>query len=201
MAQSVPRLRHFCFSNYMKSAGRIRHRCGTSERFHFNIAAGNCFGDKVTGPVGSLMANHLWQGLLVFEQSISAVTAPVRYWLREIAVLALIFFRAVETAAQETKFVNTAHGMDQEVDDTFLRLVDFKWLMAGVGWWVSLSRLQSDSGYFNECLQRALASDSEVLRERSSELLRFLPDAHQSTTRHQMLGALPMQQQIQNVAL
>lgn len=65
--------------------------------------------------------------------------------------------------------------MDQDANYTFLKLVDFKWLMAGAGWRVGLSRLQSDSSYINECLQRALASDSELLRERGNELLRLLP--------------------------
>jgi hypothetical protein len=53
----------------------------------------------------------------------------------------------------------------------FLNLVDFKWLMAGVGWWVDLSRLQSDRAYIDECLQRALKTNSELLRQRSVELL------------------------------
>jgi hypothetical protein len=66
--------------------------------------------------------------------------------------------------------------MDHDVDDTFLKLVNFKWLMACAGWRVSLSCLQSDSGYINECLQRALASDSKLLRECGNELLRLLPE-------------------------
>jgi hypothetical protein len=58
-----------------------------------------------------------------------------------------------------------------EGNDTFLNLVDFKWLMAGVGWWVDLSRLQRDRAYIDECLQRALRSDSELLRQCSVKLL------------------------------
>jgi hypothetical protein len=58
-----------------------------------------------------------------------------------------------------------------EEDDAFLNLVDFKWLMAGVGWWVNLSRLQRDRNYIDECLQHALRSDSELLRRRSLRLL------------------------------
>jgi hypothetical protein len=54
---------------------------------------------------------------------------------------------------------------------SFLDLVDFKWLMAGVGWWVDLSRLQSDRAYVDECLQRALGSGSWLLQKRSMELL------------------------------
>ncbi|MBS0450001.1 MAG: hypothetical protein JSS14_01695 [Proteobacteria bacterium] len=71
--------------------------------------------------------------------------------------------------------MNTTNLVGQESDDTFLRLVDFKWLMAGAGWRVNLSRLQSDRGYIHECLQRALRSDSELLRERSTELLGLQP--------------------------
>ena len=67
--------------------------------------------------------------------------------------------------------MNTTHTKGPEGDDTFLNLVDFKWLMAGVGWWVDLSRLQRDRAYIDECLQRALRSDSELLREHGVELL------------------------------
>jgi hypothetical protein len=55
-------------------------------------------------------------------------------------------------------------------DGTFLDLVDFKWLMAGLGWWVDLSRLQRDTVYAGECVQRGLASGSELLHQRSVEL-------------------------------
>lgn len=71
--------------------------------------------------------------------------------------------------------MDTTRGIDQDLDDTFLKLVNFKWLMAGAGWRVSLSRLQSDSGYIKACLQRASASDSELLRQCGNELLRLLP--------------------------
>ena len=67
--------------------------------------------------------------------------------------------------------MNTAHIKVPERSDRFLNLVDFKWLMAGVGWWVDLSRLQSDKAYVDECLQRALRSDSELLQKRSVEML------------------------------
>ena len=73
--------------------------------------------------------------------------------------------------------MNATHTKGPEGDDAFLNLVDFKWLMAGVGWWVSLSRLQSDSGYIDECLRRALESDSELLRKRSVELLALRHDS------------------------
>ena len=53
----------------------------------------------------------------------------------------------------------------------FVDLVDFKWLMAGVGWWVNLSRLQKDAAYAHDCLQRALCSGLPLLRERGAALL------------------------------
>jgi hypothetical protein len=67
--------------------------------------------------------------------------------------------------------MNTAHIKAPEGSDRFLNLVDFKWLMAGIGWWVNLSRLQSDKAYLDECLQRAMTSDSELLRKRSVAML------------------------------
>lgn len=67
--------------------------------------------------------------------------------------------------------MNTTQFQRLEDDGVFLKLVDFKWLMAGVGWWVDLSRLQRDRDYVDECRQRALRSDSELLRKRSFDLL------------------------------
>lgn len=67
--------------------------------------------------------------------------------------------------------MNANHTTGPEGNDVLLNLVDFKWLMAGVGWWVNLSRLQSDRAYVDECLQRAMRSDSELLRRHSAELL------------------------------
>jgi len=71
--------------------------------------------------------------------------------------------------------MNRRSGQTPEGEDTFLNLVDFKWLMAGLGWWVDLSRLQRDAAYAGECVQRGLASGSELLRQRSVELLPLLP--------------------------
>lgn len=65
----------------------------------------------------------------------------------------------------------TTHRQARGGNETFLNLVAFKWLMAGMGWRVDLSRLQHDSAYVDECLQRALRSDSRSLREHGIELL------------------------------
>ncbi len=67
--------------------------------------------------------------------------------------------------------MNAAHIQDREGNDRFLHLVSFKWLMAGIGWWIDLPRLQSDKVYMEECLHRALRSDSELLQKRSVEML------------------------------
>lgn len=79
--------------------------------------------------------------------------------------------------------MNTSHIEAPKGSGCLLNLVDFKWLMAGMGWWVNLSRLQGDKDYLDECLQRALTSDSELLQKRSIEMLgvRRGPEAHCDT--------------------
>ena len=67
--------------------------------------------------------------------------------------------------------MNTTPEQVSREHHTFVDLVDFKWLMAGVGWWVNLSRLQRDKVYAQECLERALCSGSQLLRERAAWLL------------------------------
>ena len=73
--------------------------------------------------------------------------------------------------------MNATYAKGGERNDGFLNLAHFKWLMAGVGWRVNLSRLQSDGAYIDECLQRALQSDSELLRQCSVKLLGLNRDA------------------------
>lgn len=52
------------------------------------------------------------------------------------------------------------------IDDRVLLLeeVDFKWLMAGHGWWIDTSRLHCDSGYATELLKLAGTTQSPTLR-------------------------------------
>jgi hypothetical protein len=61
--------------------------------------------------------------------------------------------------------------VSSDANKTLLDLVAFKWLMAGRGWWVDLSRLQQDRTYAAACAQRGLDTDVELLRQRSVELL------------------------------
>ena len=70
--------------------------------------------------------------------------------------------------------MNTMPEQIPQEDDTFLNLVDFKWLMAGLGWWIDLSRLQRDTAYAGACVKNALTSGSELLRQRSAALLPFV---------------------------
>ena len=55
-------------------------------------------------------------------------------------------------------------------DSEWLLLVDFKWVMAGIGWWVDLSRWQHDELYARGCLARALESNNEVLRRLARDI-------------------------------
>ena len=64
-------------------------------------------------------------------------------------------------------------------DDGLLTMVDFKWLMAGLGWRIDLTRLRRDAAYRGECAQRGLASGLPVLRERSVDML-GLPSARET---------------------
>lgn len=61
-----------------------------------------------------------------------------------------------------------------EADATLLDLVSFKWLMAGRGWWVDLSQLRRDAEYAKACVQCGLDSGSDLLRQRSFEMLNLL---------------------------
>ena len=59
-------------------------------------------------------------------------------------------------------------------DTTLLDLVSFKWLMAGRGWWVNLSRLQQDADYLRGCALCGLDSGDALLQQRSAKLLAVL---------------------------
>jgi hypothetical protein len=56
-----------------------------------------------------------------------------------------------------------------------VHLVDFKWLMAGLGWWVDLNRLQHDAVYATECYSRAATSSCAPLRRAAATLMQLLP--------------------------
>lgn len=65
--------------------------------------------------------------------------------------------------AQESSFTVAQADADGRV--SLLVEVDFKWLMAGQGWWVDTTRLHCDSLYASALIDFALASPSPALRE------------------------------------
>ena len=52
-----------------------------------------------------------------------------------------------------------------EAQGLLLSEVDFKWLMAGQGWWINPQRLHCDPSYAAGFLRSALASPCDALRE------------------------------------
>ena len=65
-----------------------------------------------------------------------------------------------------------------ESENPIVDLVDFKWLMAGHGWWVDVARLQRDAAYARTCVAQGIASGSSVLRRRSVQVQPLLARAH-----------------------
>ena len=61
-------------------------------------------------------------------------------------------------------------------EEALLPLVDFKWLMAGVGWRIDVTRMRRDAGYADECIRRALEGGSQILYERCADILLLLAD-------------------------
>ena len=59
--------------------------------------------------------------------------------------------------------VGDAGSADAQV--LLLTEVDFKWLMAGQGWWINLQRLHCDPSYAAGILHSALASPCAAVRE------------------------------------
>jgi|SoiMethySBSTD1v2_1073268.scaffolds.fasta_scaffold337198_2 hypothetical protein len=64
-------------------------------------------------------------------------------------------------------------------DEVFVDLVSFKWLMAGLGWRVDLTRMRRDAVYARECAARGLSAplSSSVLQRRSRDLIDLLGTA------------------------
>ena len=77
------------------------------------------------------------------------------------------------------------NGTGSETDATLLDLVSFKWLMAGRGWWVNLSRLQQDTGYVRACAECGLDSGHALLQQHSAALLAGLPREPQDAASRQ----------------
>lgn len=56
------------------------------------------------------------------------------------------------------------HGVE------LLELVDFKWLMAGQGVWVDLTRWRQDANYADTCIASGLCSHCDALRACAARL-------------------------------
>lgn len=56
-----------------------------------------------------------------------------------------------------------------------LEEVDFKWLMAGQGWWVDTGRIHTDPDYIHTMLNLASSTDSDVLHECAIHLQSLVP--------------------------
>ncbi len=59
-------------------------------------------------------------------------------------------------------------GTDERL--VLLEEVDFKWLMAGEGWWIDTWRLHTDSGYARHLLQLVAQTPSAALRTCAAHL-------------------------------
>lgn len=65
-------------------------------------------------------------------------------------------------------------GSEAELNGRLVHLVEFKWLMIGMGWRVDISRFERDPSYASVCIERGLRAVPPSLRERMRKLLPFL---------------------------
>ena len=72
-----------------------------------------------------------------------------------------------EDAAQVTNSSTKPDGRS-----LLLEKVKFKWLLAGIGCWIDMSRFQSDSSYASRFMEFAETSDSVALRDCAASLQR-----------------------------
>jgi hypothetical protein len=69
-----------------------------------------------------------------------------------------------------TQATNTWGESNNHQRSEMLTEVDFKWLMAGIGFWVDPIQLHLDPGYAQASLQNALRSSCEPLRRCAAAL-------------------------------
>ena len=71
-----------------------------------------------------------------------------------------------------TPSLSTAAAKEAGTDERLVLLeeVDFKWLMAGQGWWIDTWRLHTDSGYASHLLQLVEQTPSAALRTCAAHL-------------------------------
>ena len=61
-------------------------------------------------------------------------------------------------------------GPEADQRGLLLEEVNFKWLLAGLGWWIDMSRFRSEAPYATRFLELARASDSIALRASAASL-------------------------------
>ena len=75
----------------------------------------------------------------------------------------------MQVHAEQAKRVDKAvRHADEQV--LLLAEVDFKWLMAGLGWWIDTARFHRDPAYAAGLLGLAMASPSFTLRDCAASL-------------------------------
>ncbi len=72
----------------------------------------------------------------------------------------------------QTEHQARAETSARQADERVLLLeeVNFKWLLAGMGLWIDMSRFHNDPGYAAHFLAQAEASDSNALRKCAASL-------------------------------
>jgi hypothetical protein len=70
--------------------------------------------------------------------------------------------------AEPSAFARLTGGADSR--NSMLAEVDFKWLMAGEGWWIDAPRFENDPAYAAGLLRLAMESSSFALRESAAAL-------------------------------
>lgn len=72
----------------------------------------------------------------------------------------------------ETLYKSIDPATDAVTDARLVLLeeVDFKWLMAGQGWWIDTCRLHTDTGYANHLLHLVEQTPSAALRTCAAHL-------------------------------
>lgn len=69
---------------------------------------------------------------------------------------------------EQSAYARLTSGADSRV--SILAEVDFKWLMAGEGWWIDAPRFETDPSYAAGLIRLALESSSFALRESAAAL-------------------------------
>lgn len=72
----------------------------------------------------------------------------------------------------ETHFKSSGPVADAVTDARLVLLeeVDFKWLMAGQGWWIDTWRLHTDTGYASHLLHLVTQNPTAALRNCAARL-------------------------------